>query len=189
MAEPVIIVSGLPRSGTSLMMQMLAAGGISVLTDDIRQPDEDNPRGYYEFEVVKTVRDNSSWLEGSEGKVVKMVYRLLYDLPNGYAYRVVFMRRELDEVIASQEEMLRRNGKTSDEVSPAKLVEIYRRQLNDVNTWLNEQPNFQVLYVEYHDVLAEPQTVVRELNRFLGGHLDTAAMLRVPDRSLYRQRR
>jgi hypothetical protein len=117
-----------------------------------------------------------------------MVYRLLYDLPPSYQYQVVFMRRNLDEVIASQEEMLRRNGKPTGEVPPAQLTAIYRRQLDDISTWLEQQPNFAVLYVQYRDVLDAPQKVVTELNRFLDGRLDTAAMLEVPDAALYRNR-
>lgn len=189
MPKPITIVSGLPRSGTSLMMQMLVAGGLPALTDNLREPDEDNPRGYFEFEPVKAVRENQDWLSGAGGKVVKMVYRLLYDLPDGYQYRVVFMRRDLDEVVASQEEMLRRNGKASDDVDPAQLAQIYRRQLQDVTAWLSERPNFRVLDIHYQEVLREPERVVAELNEFLGGHLNTAAMLEVPDQTLYRQRR
>jgi hypothetical protein len=187
--EPVTIVSGLPRSGTSMMMQMLAAGGMSALTDDIRQPDKDNPRGYYEFEPVKQVARDPSWLDGAQGKAVKMVYRLLYDLPGNHTYRVIFLRRNLDEVIASQEEMLQRLGKQSDAVDPVQLKEIYRRQLQEVDTWLHEQPNFSVLYVDYQNVVSDPEQVVHEVNRFLGGRLDVDAMLQIPDRSLYRQRR
>ena len=185
----VTIVAGLPRSGTSMMMQMLAAGGVPVLADDVRQPDEDNPRGYYEFERVKEVADDSSWLEEAKGKAVKMVYRLLYDLPRDRSYRVIFMKRELNEVIASQEVMLERHGKANGRLEEARLAEIYRRQLEEVMTWLRDQPNFSVLYVDYGDVLRDPSYVVSELNGFLDGRLDTAAMLRVPDSTLYRQRR
>jgi len=171
------------------MMQLLEAGGLPPLTDNIRQPDEDNPRGYYEFEAVKQVQENTSWLDEARGKVVKMVYRLLYDLPDGQSYRVVFMRRRLQEVIASQEEMLRRLGKASETIDETQLVGIYQRQLQEVETWLQNQPSFRVLYVDYHDVLNRPEQVVDVLDRFLGGSLDTAGMLQVPDRSLYRQRR
>jgi hypothetical protein len=186
--EFITIVSGLPRSGTSMMMQMIAAGGIPPLVDHIREADRDNPRGYYEFERVKQVKEDQGWLEEAQGKVVKMVYRLLYDLPPAYQYRVVFMRRDLDEVIASQEEMLRRLGKESDAIPPAPLAAIYRRQLAQVDAWLEQQPNFSVLYVEYGDVLGDTETVVKRLNAFVGGSLDTQAMVRVPDRGLYRQR-
>jgi hypothetical protein len=188
MGEPVTIVAGLPRSGTSMMMQMLAAGGLPVLTDRVRQPDEDNPRGYYEFEPVKEVRQDRSWLDQAEGKVVKMVYRLLYDLPADRTYRVIFMKRELAEVIRSQEEMLQRHDKPSGDVSADQLAGIYRRQIADVSTWLEAHSNFGVLFVQYGDVLENPARVADELNRFLDGRLDVAAMLRVPDKALYRQR-
>lgn len=110
-ASYLTIVSGLPRSGTSMMMQVPARELPPAAGRRVRKADEDNPRGYYEFEAVKKTKQDSSWLEGSAGKVVKMVYRLLYDLPEGYEYRVVFMRRDLKEVLASQEKMLRRLGK------------------------------------------------------------------------------
>jgi hypothetical protein len=193
--EIVTIVSGLPRSGTSMMMQMLSAGGMPALADHLRRPDEDNPRGYYEFERVKQVAEDASWLDEAQGKVVKMVYRLLYDLPRDHAYRVIFMRRKLDEVIASQEVMLERHGKAGgpathreDRPDDARLAAIYRRQLEEVMSWLHNQPNFSVLCVDYGDVLSDPQRVVHEVNRFLDGRLDMDAMLRVPDWSLYRQR-
>jgi Sulfotransferase domain len=186
--RPIVIVSGLPRSGTSMMMQMLSAGGLPALTDNFREADEDNPRGYYEFERVKQVREDQSWLEGARGRVVKMVYRLLYDLPSHYSYRVVFMRRDLNEVIASQEEMLRRLGRESGDVPANQLAAIYRRQLAEVEAWLEEQPNFEVLYVEYGDVLTDPPGVASRLHAFLGDGLDLEAMQRVPDRALYRKR-
>jgi hypothetical protein len=185
----IAIVSGLPRSGTSMMMQILDAGGLPVLTDQIRRPDEDNPRGYYEFERVKQTKEDPSWLEGAEGKVVKMVYRLLYDLPRDRQYRVVFMKRRLEEVIASQEEMLQHLDKPSGQIDEAQLLAIYRRQLQEVESWLAAQPNFQVLYLDYHDVLQETDRVVDEIDRFLDVALNTAAMRAVPDRALYRQRR
>lgn len=185
----ITIVSGLPRSGTSMMMQMLAAGGMPALVDNVRQADEDNPRGYYEFERVKQVETDSSWLCEAEGRAVKMVYRLLYDLPTDRTYRVIFMTRPLDEVIASQEVMLERHGKASERLDVTGLTEIYRRQLQEVTAWLDAQPGFSVLPVEYHDVLDNPEQVVHRINCFLDGCLDTEAMVRVPDQSLYRQRR
>jgi hypothetical protein len=184
----ITIVSGLPRSGTSMMMQMLAAGGVPALADNVRRPDEDNPRGYFEFERVKQVDSDSSWLDEAKGKAVKMVYRLLYDLPPDRVYRVVFTTRALDEVIASQEVMLERHGKAGAGLADPRLMEVYRRQLEQVMTWLREQPAFSVLTVDYRDVLRDTERAVQELNRFLGGRLDTQAMLQVPDWSLYRQR-
>jgi hypothetical protein len=172
-----------------MMMQMLAAGGIPALVDNVRQEDEDNPRGYYEFERVKQLESDTAWLDEAEGKVVKMVYRLLYDLPPDRVYRVIFMIRELHEVIASQEVMLERHGRVGDRLDDARLAAIYRRQLQDVMTWLQTQPNFSVLSVDYHVVLNDPEQTVQQLSCFLDGRLDTDAMLRVPDWSLYRQRR
>jgi len=178
-----------------MMMQMLSAGGMPALADHLRRPDEDNPRGYYEFERVKQVSEDASWLDEAQGKVVKMVYRLLYDLPRDHTYRVIFMRRELHEVIASQEVMLERHGKAGSppihrhgQDQDDRLADIYRRQLDEVMSWLHNQPNFSVLCVDYGDVLSDPQRVVHQLNRFLDGRLDMDAMLRVPDWSLYRQR-
>jgi hypothetical protein len=187
--ESVIIVSGLPRSGTSLMMQMLEAGGLVPLIDLIRQPDEDNPRGYYEFEPVKKVADDSSWVQEARGKVVKMVYRLLYDLPAGYSYRVVFMRRNLEEVIASQDKMLSRQGKADGGLTQEQLVQAYRRELQRMDDWLQGRPNFSVLYVDHADVVNEPDRIALALNEFLGGDLDVESMRAVPDPSLHRQKR
>lgn len=184
----VTIVSGLPRSGTSMMMQLLEAGGLPVLTDQTRRPDEDNPKGYYELEAVKQVREDAAWLDDAQGKVVKMVYRLLYDLPPDRQYRVVFMKRDLEEVIASQDEMLNRLGTKGKDIDGGQLSEIYRRQLGEIEEWLEEQPNFHFVNVRYKDVLVNPERVVREINAFLDNTLDEAAMLEVPDPNLYRQR-
>lgn len=188
MENSLIVVAGLPRSGTSMMMQMLDAAGLPVLTDNLREPDEDNPKGYYEFEAVKRTREDASWLTDSGGKVVKMVYRLLYDLPRDREYRIVFMVRDLNEVIASQEVMLDRHGKSGGGLGDDRLARVYDRELSEARRWLDAQPNFHVLYVDYHDVLHDTASVVAALNAFLGGGLNTEAMLRVPDASLYRQR-
>jgi hypothetical protein len=183
------IVSGLPRSGTSMMMRMLDVGGVPALTDNIRRADEDNPRGYYEFEPVKQTKQDSTWLADADGKVVKLVYRLLYDLPADHQYRVVFMRRNLNEVIASQNTMLERQGKSGGSLSDDKLLGLFDTELQKVYDWLGAQPNFRVLYVNYNEVLRNAGPTVQALNEFLDGTLDTAAMLRVVEPSLYRQRK
>ncbi|HEX8919175.1 MAG TPA: sulfotransferase domain-containing protein [Chloroflexota bacterium] len=188
-ARFVAIVSGLPRSGTSMMMQMLEAGGIPPLTDAIRQADEDNPRGYYEFEAVKDPGDYSTWIERAEGKAVKMVYRLLYRLPDTHRYRIVFMTRPLQEVIASQGVMLERHGKESTTVEDVRLADLYGKQLSEVKVWLAARPHISVFYVDYHDALHDSARVAEELNTFFGGALDVDAMRRVPDAALYRQRK
>lgn len=186
---PVIhVVSGLPRSGTSLMMQMIAAGGIDPVTDAVRAPDDDNPRGYYEFERAKQIKSDKAWLPDAVGRVVKLVHILLPELPGEFAYRVVFMRRDLDEVARSQALMLQRLGRTGAQLSPEALKKTYQQQLDRVLGWLAQQPNFQTLEVWYQDVVRDPEDAARTVNAFLGGHLDTARMREAVDPSLYRNR-
>ncbi len=184
----ITIVSGLPRSGTSLMMQMLAAGGLPVLTDALRLPDESNPRGYLEFEPVKRLRTDQSWLEQARGRAVKIIHLLLRELPTDgrFQYRVLFLRRPLEEVIASQSAMLARAGKASAE--PVALARIFASQLAQVEQWLAAQPCFTVRQVEYHRLVREPTIVAGELNAFLGGGLDPTLMARAVDPKLYRHR-
>jgi len=185
----ITIVSGLPRSGTSMMMQMLEAGGMRIVTDRERKPDDDNPRGYYEFEPVKKTREDASWLPGAAGKVVKMIYRLLYDLPaTGYAYRVVFLEREMSEVLASQQKMLARLGTDGGTSDDEEMAALFRKQLAEVRDWLAAQRSFSVLYVSYRDAVGDPPTVAARINEFLGGGLDTEAMAVAVDPSLYRNR-
>ena len=171
------------------MMRMLEAGGIPALVDNIRKADEDNPRGYYEFEAVKQTRKDASWLNNADGRVVKMVYRLLYDLTADHQYRVIFMRRKLEEVIASQNVMLARQAKPGGSLSDDKLMAVFRAELESVYRWLEKQPNFRVLFVDYNEILQDAGPSVDALNRFLGGNLNTAAMMKVVEPGLYRQRR
>lgn len=185
----ITIVSGLPRSGTSMMMRMLEAGGLPVMIDNIREADEDNPAGYYEFEAVKQTKQDRSWLADATGKVVKMVYRLLYDLPTDQEYRVVFMRRKLEEVLASQQKMLDRQGKNDAAVTDEQMAKLFRTQLEKFEKWIAEQPNFKVLEVSYNDLLADPKPPVEAINQFLGGQLNTEAMAQVVDPNLYRNRK
>ena len=184
----VVIVSGLPRSGTSMMMRMIAAGGVPALVDNIRRADEDNPRGYYEYEPVKKTKEDPSWLDSAGGRVVKMVYRLLYDLPDGREYRIVFMQRNLDEVVASQDVMLSRLGREGGSLGKQKLVSLFEQQLGEFDGWIRRRPNFKILYVNYNETLRDPQATVRAVNKFLDGKLDVAAMDKVVERNLYRQR-
>ncbi|MBP7933746.1 MAG: sulfotransferase domain-containing protein [Phycisphaerae bacterium] len=183
------IVSGLPRSGTSMMMQMLDKGGIPALIDNIRQADEDNPKGYYEFEAVKQTKKDPSWLAQSQGKVVKMVHLLLLDLPPDRAYRVVFMHRDLREVVKSQNVMLERHGKGSDDLPDDKIVAMFEAQIEKVDRYIREHPCFRMLQVNYNEMLRSPGPQVQAVNEFLGGDLDTQAMLQVIDPALYRNRR
>ena len=186
---PVItVVSGLPRSGTSLMMQVLDAGGLPPLTDAARTADEDHPRGYYEFEAVKRTKQDPTWLADAGGKAVKMVHLLLPDLPAGYTYRVVLMQRDLAEVLASQRKMLDRHGRRGAAMPDEQLAGLFRGQLARVKSWLAAQPNCTVLEVSYNDLVANPSAGAHAINSFLGGTLDETKMAAAIDPSLYRNR-
>ena len=183
-----VVVAGLPRSGTSLVLRMLEAGGLPVLTDRLRQPDADNPRGYYEFEPVKRTAKDSSWVTLARGKAVKVVYRLLYELPASDSYRVLFLRRRMSEVYASQETMLTRGGKPREPMTEDRFVQVFTEELRRVQDWLGRQPNFAVLEVDYNRLIAEPRPAAEAIDRFLDGGLDLAAMERVVEPGLYRHR-
>ena len=184
----ITIVSGLPRSGTSLMMQMLAAGGLSVLSDGERKADTDNPRGYLEWERIKQLPKEPSLIAEAEGKVVKVISQLLLSLPDGHEYRVVFMQRPLPEVLKSQDEMLRRRGTFEPSVDTSPIEEAFQRHLIEVNRWLNGKPHVQVLRVHYHRALREPKSTAEAVAEFLKVPMDTEAMTREVDHNLYRNR-
>ena len=184
----ITIVSGLPRSGTSMMMQAIEAGGLPALADHVRTKDEDNPKGYYEFEPVKKTKEDPSWVPGARGKVVKMVYSLLYDLPETYEYRVIFMRRNMDEVLASQKKMLERSGKKGASVSDEKLAELFTAQLAKFDRWVEARSNIALLSINYKDMIASPKAECEKIGEFLGGVLDTDAAAAAVDPSLYRNR-
>jgi hypothetical protein len=184
----ITIVSGLPRSGTSLMMQMLDAGGMAILSDGKRQADTDNPKGYLEWERIKRLPKDPSLIAEGEGKVVKVISQLLLSLPSGHEYRIVFMQRPLPEVLRSQDEMLRRRGNT-DSVNDTSAIEAaFQRHLVEVNKWLAGKANTEVSRVHYHRVLREPEAVAEEVAAFLKVPLDIEAMVRQVDGSLYRNR-
>lgn len=185
MSEYITIVSGLPRSGTSLMMKMLEAGGMAVVVDNVRTADEDNPRGYYEFEKVKDIKEDISWIEDVRGKTVKMVSMLLYSLPPEHRYSLIFMRRKMPEILASQKVMLRRKGEDLDEKEMEKLYNIH---LDKIRKWLDSQSNIRVLSVNYNDLIENPRENIERLCDFLGTKLDVHTMTAMVDDSLYRQR-
>jgi hypothetical protein len=187
MDADIIIVSGLPRSGTSLMMQMLENGGVEVVTDGIRSPDTDNPRGYHEFEQVKKIKEDVDWLPETRGKAFKMVSQLLFYLPPNERYRIIFMRRHLDEMLISQEKMLERLNRPVAPRSEIKLA--FTKHLERLRDWLEHQPNMEVLDVSYNDLLERPETESRRVSTFLGGRADAAKMAITVDPSLYRNRR
>jgi Sulfotransferase domain len=186
MDKKIIIVSGLPRCGTSLMMQMLDDGGVPVVTDHIRTADTDNPRGYYEYEQVKKIKEDVSWLPEARGKAFKMVSQLLYELPASERYRIIFMERDLDEMLFSQEKMLARLNKPT---APREAIErAFREHLRKVRAWLAEQPNIEVLFVSYNHLLERPAEEAERVSAFLAGIADAGSMSKAVDPSLYRNR-
>jgi hypothetical protein len=188
MPATVYIVSGLPRSGTSMMMQMLRRGGLPVLTDAIRSADEDNPRGYFEFERVKQIKTDKAWLTDAPGKVVKMVHLLLLDLPSGNEYRVIFLRRDLNEVLASQKKMLARSGRTGAALNDTQMKTIYTQQIDKVLGWMRMQPHINFIEINYRELIDNPSEQAKQINAFLGGKLDETKMVAAVDPTLYRNR-
>ena len=186
----ITVVSGLPRSGTSMMMKMLEAGGIPPVTDNLRTADEDNPKGYYEFERVKQLtKGDIEWLADAPGKVVKVIAALLPYLPATYRYRVVFMQREMTEVLASQRQMLIRRGEDPNKIPDEIIAKLFEKHLRQVNEWVAQQSNVERLDVNYNEMLKNPAPFITQINAFLGGNLDTAQMAQVVDPSLHRQRK
>ena len=188
--EYIIIVSGLPRSGTSMMMKMLDAGGLPILTDNLREADANNPKGYYEFERVKELPNGDyGWIPEAGGKVVKIVTGLIMNLPSDARYKVIFMQRAMKEVLSSQKKMLGRLGKEDDKVEDEKMKKIYQEHLKQVNAWIAKQPNIEVLYVNYNTMLDNPLESLQKVNEFLGGDMDVKVMAGVVDKELYRERK
>ena len=188
--KTVIVVSGLPRSGTSMMMKMLEAGGLKILTDNQREADANNPKGYYEFERVKQMKDGDlAWLPDAAGKVVKIVTGLITFLPPEYKYKVIFMKRDLNEVLSSQKKMLGRLGKEDDNIPDDKMSKVYEEHLKQVKGWLVRQPNIEMLYVNYNTMVADPTESLQKVNEFLGGNMDVKVMAGVVDKELYRERK
>jgi hypothetical protein len=188
-SDTITVVSGLPRSGTSMMMKMLEAGGLTVLTDNQRVADEDNPRGYYEDERIKRLAKDASWLAEARGKVVKVVSPLLRHLRPEYRYRIIFVRRDMAEVLASQRQMLARRQESTNAISDDDMAAAYRKHLADIEAWLRQQRNMDVLYVKYDEVVKSPAQHAERLKQFLGQPLDAARMVAAVDQALYRQRK
>jgi hypothetical protein len=186
---PIVVVSGLPRSGTSMLMKMLEAGGLPILTDGLRPADEDNPKGYFEVERVKNLAGESdkAWLAGARGKGIKVISYLLRSLPPHFNYRVVFIRRDLEEVLASQRKMLARRGEAED-TPPERMRALFEDDLWRAGYQLKRRPEFESIELQYSAVLARPLEEAQRLAVFLGGGLDVEAMAAAVDPQLYRNR-
>lgn len=189
MSSTITVVSGLPRSGTSMMMKMLEAGGLPPLTDGEREADVDNPKGYYEYERVKKLdKGDTEWLVQAQGKVVKVISALLRHLPADNQYKIIFMERHMSEILASQRKMLIRRGEDPDKMDEAQMAALFAKHLQTTLGWLAAQSNIDLLTLHYSDVLTDPETQARRVNAFLDNQLDQMAMALVVDPDLYRNR-
>jgi hypothetical protein len=188
--EPVVVVSGLPRSGTSMTMQMLAAAGVPVVTDGIRPAGEDNPKGYFEDERVKDLHkenEDRSWTRDARGKAIKIISFLLKDLPETNNYKVIFMKRALPEVLASQKKMLERRNEV-DESGDDRMLELWENHLWRVFYLLKHADQFESLEIAYSDVIGDPLREARRIRDFLELKADPEKMAAAVDESLYRNR-
>lgn len=183
----IILVSGLPRSGTSLMMQILEAGGVKILTDKIRKPDQDNPKGYYEFEKVKEIKKNKSWFKQARGKAVKIVSPLLKHLPQTYDYKIIFMERKIEEILASQQAMLK-TRKEKSKTSDQKMKKTFQKHLKEVKNWLKTQKNMKAIFINYNQMFNSRKKELQKLAGFLN-LTQISKMERKIRPELYRQRK
>ena len=191
--RPIIIVSGLPRSGTSMLMKMLEAGGMEIVTDGIRTADDDNPKGYYELEKVKTLDKemDTSWMKEFRGRAIKIISYLLKSLPDDNMYKVIFINRDIGEVMASQNKMLANLNKPvhEDNAAEKRIIQNFESHLWKIKNIVLKEPRFEVLYINHNDVLMNPQAEARKMNRFLGCKLNEEKMAGVVDPNLYRNRK
>ena len=175
----ITIVSGLPRSGTSLLMQMLKVGGIPVVTDDKRPADADNSKGYYEFEPVKKLEKYNSWLADAEGKSLKVISLLLRSLPDNYQYKVIFMTRNMSQILASQQAMLKNRNAENNSIDDAIMAKHFEAHIEITKKWLQEASNVDVIYINYEDLLSAPDESINMIINFLEIPLDIKAMISI----------
>jgi hypothetical protein len=184
----IIVVSGLPRSGTSMMMHMLAAGGMEMVTDQLRQADGDNPNGYFEFAKVKSLTEDASWMAIACGKAIKIIASLLPYLPRAYTYKVILMERNLQDVLASQQIMLQHRGEDTSGPDAETMGALLAQSLNDTKDWLRQQPHIDVLQVRHADAMSGPLACAQRVRQFVEQPLDVHAMAAVVDPSLHRNK-
>lgn len=185
----ITIVSGVPRSGTSMMMRMLAAGGMEIVVDNIRKADEDNPQGYYECEKVKKLKEDNTWLKDTYGKSIKVISMLLSDLPKDHTYKVIFMKRELKEIIASQNIMLQRREREDVSKLDENIIgKSFEKHVYAIERWIEKQDNMNIIYINYNDMINNARENVYIVTNFLGNDLNMKKMIEVVDKNLYRVR-
>lgn len=184
----ITVVSGLPRSGTSMMMQMLDKGGMEILTDGNREADNNNPKGYYEYDPVKKLAMDKSWMGEASGKAVKIIAQLVGHLPDKFNYKIIFMDREISEVLASQQIMLGKEDHVEAKAFPVGLAETFKKQVEKMDAWVESQANIEIMRVNYSDVINNPEEEAENICAFLGQSLDIKAMAEVVDPNLYRNK-
>jgi len=186
----VIIVSGLPRSGTSMMMQMLDHAGIEIYTDKIREADSNNPKGYYEHNNVKSLRRNKRWVAESMDKAVKVISNFIPHLPLIYNYKIIFMERDLDEILTSQREMLMKLGaKDRHEEYPLQVMNSFKKSRDKSKLWASKQSNIEMIEVAYSDVIDNPFEEALRISEFLDHRVTPEDLIKPIDTKLYRQRK
>ena len=188
--DPIVIVSGLPRSGTSMLMKMLEAGGLSIMTDAERGADIDNPKGYFEFERIKDLEKekDKSYVRQGRGKALKVISFLIKDLPDENDYRVIFMRRDLGEVLTSQAKMIDRLGSDDTSADDEAMKEAYRNDIVRTRLLCKKRRNMELIEIHYRETIESPAKSARKINVFLDGEFDEAAMVQAVDESLYRNK-
>ena len=184
----IIVVTGLPRAGTSLIMQILQSMGIELFTDNKRSPDKSNPKGYFEHELVKSIEKDSSWIKNVKGKAIKIVSPLLLYLPINYSYKIIFMNRDLDEIVQSQENMLLMKGVKKSQIEPEWLKQIFAKDLKHARTWIQELPNSESLGLSHSILLKNPELELEKIKKFLNINVDLKNAINVIDKKLYRAR-
>jgi len=182
----ITIVSGLPRSGTSMMMKMLESGSMQLVKDNIRKADIDNPNGYYELEKVKELENDNSWLGCAQGKAIKIVSPILQHLDNEYRYKIIFMVRNLEEILASQRKMANRLAIFEDKIEDNLLKQKYSLHLEEIKKWGEQCDNIDILYVDHAIAINDPSSVVDSVCKFLDHELNRNEMVSVVDSSLHR---
>ncbi len=185
----IFIVSGLPRSGTSMMMHMLKAGGVKILEDKTREPDEHNPNGYYEYEFAsKLPEGNVDWLEKAEGKAVKVLSFYIQHLPAKYEYKVIFMERNYDEIVKSQQKIALEEGKKPHKKEIKMMIDYFRSHVKQIKEWIRLRPNFIILSLSYNEIVNDPDQFLSTIGEFLELELNEEKMSKVVDKKLYNQR-
>ncbi len=188
-----IIVTGLPRSGTSLLMQMLGAGGISLLYDSERLPDEFNPYGYYEHQIIHNLAKTSdiSCLQQYKGYAVKIISPILVKLTITFPARIIYIKRDLQEVIVSQQKMSYKNkllNISSLSLDQKKLLNIFEKHTQQMMSFILHNPNLKLLEVNFSEVFSHSENIINSIDKFLDGNLERTGMKSVIKPELYRNK-